>query len=437
MKVYVERFLVVLVLIFAQTAMANQQDWLINQEVGSKQKTPDPDSSEPASSVGLTSKTQQEERSPASAGIQAAPNPAVSLETAEEITRQIQQNQHAYRDLVRQHWARPVWSDAANWITYNDDFSVRRWVDYEQNEIKISLKSSEKRALSRSRQQATEELTKLLKTQVRDAIANDPLLASMEQLLTGLNGADWAQELVLGELFSGFGSKQEVSEGELAALTQKLMSNAELRFSENKALGVPAVGVPLSSAVTFFIPMPSQRLLRRAQSLKSDIKAHASALSVPEDLVFSVIHTESHFNPLARSLAPAYGLMQVVPRTAGRDATQFLFKQPQLLTPVDLFQPNKNIQIGTAYLSLLYSHYLQGVTDKLSRWYCTVAAYNTGVSNVARAFGGAPRLNEALPRINGLTAEQVLSRLLRHLPAEETRQYLQKVMARRIFYNEV
>ena len=82
---------------------------------------------------------------------------------------------------------------------------------------------------------------------------------------------------------------------------------------------------------------------------------------------------------------PAYGLMQIVPESAGKDATQQLFGQPKLLAPSYLYNSDNNIQVGTTYLNILYYRYLRKIENPTSRLYCTIAAYNTGAGNVAKA----------------------------------------------------
>ncbi len=66
-------------------------------------------------------------------------------------------------------------------------------------------------------------------------------------------------------------------------------------------------------------------------------------------LALAIIHIKSSFNPMAVSYIPAYGLMQIVPQTAGRDVTKNLFGKPMILTPSYLFNKKNNINIGTGY----------------------------------------------------------------------------------------
>jgi membrane-bound lytic murein transglycosylase C len=150
--------------------------------------------------------------------------------------------------------------------------------------------------------------------------------------------------------------------------------------------------------------------------------------------MMAIIHTESHFNPLARSHIPAFGLMQIVPSTAGRDATRKLYKKPSLLSAQYLYNPRKNIEVGAAYLNVLYYDYLKDIKNPESRLYYTIAAYNAGASSVARAFIGKASFTDAVDTINRMTPEQVLERLVKKAPHKETRQYVEKVLKRRAYY---
>ena len=72
-------------------------------------------------------------------------------------------------------------------------------------------------------------------------------------------------------------------------------------------------------------------------------------MKIPQELIYAIMESESSFNPMARSNIPAYGLMQIVPRSAGIDAYNFLYKEKKLLSSRYLYNPSNNIKMGTAY----------------------------------------------------------------------------------------
>jgi membrane-bound lytic murein transglycosylase C len=80
-----------------------------------------------------------------------------------------------------------------------------------------------------------------------------------------------------------------------------------------------------------------------------------------------------------------------------------------------------------AYLKILDSRYLKRITNKQSRLYCVIAAYNTGAGNVAKTFTGKTRIKPAAKIINKMTPDEVYNYLRKHLPYEETQRYIVKV----------
>lgn len=123
--------------------------------------------------------------------------------------------------------------------------------------------------------------------------------------------------------------------------------------------------------------------------------------------------------------APAYGLMQLVPTSGGREALKHVQGIDQTPTPEYLFDPDHSIELGTAYLSVLGNTEFHAIDNQNSRDYCVIAAYNTGPRNVTRTF--ANDRNEALNNINGLEPSTLYDRLRTNLPSEETRQYVVRV----------
>src|SRR6185436_12356474 len=165
---------------------------------------------------------------------------------------------------------------------------------------------------------------------------------------------------------------------------------------------------------------------KQAEKFRPAVAKAASQYKVSQSLVFAIIRTESNFNPYAVSAAPAYGLMQLVPTSGGREAHRRARGSDGIPTKEELFDANNNIEFGTAYLSVLLFKQLEMVGNSVSREYCVISAYNTGPGNVLRTFNR--NQTDAVNEINRLEPSAVYERLRAGLPYAETRDYLQKVV---------
>merc|ERR1712065_121171 len=132
--------------------------------------------------------------------------------------------------------------------------------------------------------------------------------------------------------------------------------------------------------------MPPKTMIKKARLYKDDVNKNAYEQKIREALVFAIMHSESSFNPMARSHIPAFGLMQIVPRSAGIDSYKYLYGKRKVVSSTYLYDSKKNIKMGSAYLHLLQYKYLSHIKDPISKLYCVIAAYNTGAGNVAKAF---------------------------------------------------
>jgi membrane-bound lytic murein transglycosylase C len=171
--------------------------------------------------------------------------------------------------------------------------------------------------------------------------------------------------------------------------------------------------------------MVSNLAVKQADKYRLLVHQFAKQYDISPSLVFAIIRTESNFNPYAVSSAPAYGLMQLVPTSGGRDAYRRAKGKDAVPSRDYLFDPANNVELGTAYLNVLMFDQLDEVAHNVSREYCVIAAYNTGPGNVLRTFS-RDRV-AAVNQINGLQPAGVYDQLRQNLPYQETRHYLQKV----------
>ena len=107
---------------------------------------------------------------------------------------------------------------------------------------------------------------------------------------------------------------------------------------------------------------------------ESIINSCALEYGVDSSLVKAVIQAESNYNPNAVSRKGATGLMQLMPKTA------------QSLKVNNSFNPAENIRGGVRYLKFLLETCKGDVALAL-------AAYNAGLSNVAK-YKGVPPFSE-------------------------------------------
>lgn len=172
------------------------------------------------------------------------------------------------------------------------------------------------------------------------------------------------------------------------------------------------------------IQLVPNHLDKRAHKYLPYIRQAAAKYGVDQSLILAIMQIESSFNPYAVSRSDALGLMQIMPNTAGKDVFRAQGKSG-IPSRNYLFDPANNIDLGTAYLSLLQNAYLGEITNATSRRYAIITAYNGGAGSVLRVFHNDKKL--AAQIINKMPPGDVYQALVTKHPAEQSRNYLIKV----------
>jgi len=323
-------------------------------------------------------------------------------EEFEAFVKRWQEAEQAYRAQVAKHWQDAELSGRTRLVQYSGNLNQRTIVDYEENTVTVELAQDQSDA--EVRETLARELNKLRRTTVAEAASQDPVLVNAGVSVRYKSGSQVGQR----KLVPGLADAEFTADA--------------VTISRNQG------------RVTAKVKVPDRNTLKLAEEFLPLAQENARKWGIPPALILAVAHTESSFNPLARSHIPAFGLMQIVPTSAGKDISQELYGSPRLLTPDYLYDPEKNIEAGSVYLYLLLNRYFRQVADTESRFYMAVSAYNTGPGNVARAMSNTTKLPAATRVANQLKPEEVYRHLLQNLPAQETRNYLTKVTERYAFY---
>ncbi len=340
------------------------------------------------------------------------------LKEFDEFVIAWKQAETQYKKEISKKWDNPILPSKKVWVSYSEDLNTRTSIDYGTGRVKVEFNKLSDDAAPIAN--ATKIFKKLATQNVQKALLSDPVYREVS--LDFERNVDTNNEV------------NTSSEVKLASTEIKLLT--PLLISKSIAEKTPTVSTD-SNVTSVIFELPEQSLPQKAKPFMEEIQKQANLRQISPSLLLAIIHTESSFNPMARSSIPAFGLMQIVPTTAGVDVSVFINGKPLLYTPEYLFQPSNNIEAGSTYLHILYQRYFKAVRNETSKKYLAIAAYNTGIGNVAKTLTGTSSLNRAAIAANLMSPQQLHQKLLRNLPAEETRNYLRKVLKRSDDYEKI
>ena len=312
------------------------------------------------------------------------------------------------------------------WVSYIDELDQRSVVDFENGVVNVEVALSSEQRIND--EQAKKKLEQALLKAMKQGVDDRPIQQIAKQPVSKPVGRD----VLSGQIALANGAVAQ--RGDYQTIAREVVANVK----KKKLLGGDGKTRVVYHAQLKLVP---DHIRVRAVKFQPLVNKYAAKYQIPAAVVFAVMETESMFNPTARSAAPAFGLMQLVPTSGARDAYRYVYKKDKVVSDTYLYNPDNNVHLGTAFLRRLNSDYLGGIKSDQSRMFATIAAYNTGAGNVFRAFVGSSyslsqyrKYNDykkaALREINRRSSEEVYQYLVNHLPHAETRRYIKKVTER-------
>ena len=365
-----------------------------------------------------------------------------------------------FQQDVIQQWGKAEPVKAGYDVEFSENKNVKSVVDYENDLVKVELIVDKKLSQAEA-EKAIQKQVELLLTDKQSNIANvfadntinEQATIQVSDIEFSEGNKQQSKGIIVQQTQAQAqeidkkadrallpGSLLTEKEANILATQEKTEllknSNTRLNNSETSYVDAQENANKNTKIVSYTVSLPKNSLQKRASKYVQFAEKESRVNHIPAPLIMAIMHSESAFNPNAKSAVPAYGLMQIVPRTAGHDVNKLVRNIDKPMQANELYIPEVNVETGSAYLNILDKRYLKRITDDQSRLYCTIAAYNTGAGNVARVFNkdGSRNINKAAKEINKLSADEVYQQLLTRLPYDETKHYLQRVNSRITLY---
>jgi len=357
-----------------------------------------------------------------------------------EIERELREYEKDIQSAIKKYEEKTahIWGDATvtpdprQDVTYRNNQTERSIINYEEGKVIVEIAINLDKSMNKKR------IARQLSDAIADILVNGPDTRSIIEIA---ENPDVDRKATKGQsLLSQVATQsgKPLTDNEVKGFTQKQLN----RVRRHQLTGND--GVTRYVFTTDFTLVP-EHIKVRAEKYRNSVELHANKFHIPTPLIYAIMETESFFNPFAKSPVPAFGLLQLVPTTGARDAFKFLFNEDTVVKEDYLYSPEKNIELGVAYMHVIYYKYLHKIQDPKTRLWVMIAAYNTGVINVLKGINGEYDKqkygsmynwkNLAIDKINKMTPEQVFQLLQKNLPAEETRDYLNKVRQNMVKYS--
>jgi len=330
----------------------------------------------------------------------------------------------AYKKELAKYWKNPELSTKNEWVSYSQDKKSRSKVDFKNDTLVVEvIAKDEKEAQKKLENRVAYAISKNTKEVVDSDELQRKIAILSKKSKRVINSQMDAKPILSTLIFEKKPTEKEVQKYSKAVVRKEKIVKSDSKIASENLYKV-------------VIQLPKNSKLKRSEVYKKEVFKNAQRFQLPVELVFAIIQTESNFNPFAKSHIPAFGLMQIVPHSAGRDTYRLLYKKDGIPSATYLYNGKNNIEMGSSYLYILYYRYLKKIKNPQSRLYCAIAAYNTGAGNIAWAFTRRTNMRRAAQKINAMNPDEVYEKLLSDLRYDEPKHYLRRVKKRMQIYKE-
>jgi membrane-bound lytic murein transglycosylase C len=318
----------------------------------------------------------------------------------DRLIKEQEEQQARFQAEIEQKWQEFNRSTSIKWVEYNQSRDAVSMVDFEKGTVvfEVIVKDGEPMALENVKEKIAKQAEKIFWKQdlAGKTTMGNQIASSKGYVVNPDNLNRYLKEEVLPEI------KPD-------PLPYKSKDKTKRR------------------KYTARVGMVKNHIKIRAEKYMPIVEKNAKRFNIDPELVMATIHTESHFNPNARSAVNAIGMMQIMPRFAGREAYKSIYGEDKIITTEYLLDPENNIELGCAYLKILMYRYFKNVDGETKKKYVTICGYNCGPTFMRRKIINKHNLS--------VMNDKEVYDLLKLKTPQETRGYIDKVTGRIPLYD--
>ena len=373
----------------------------------------------------------------------------------DDSEKKLREKREKFKKAVEKKWDTYEESTSKSYVSYSKDLSSRTIVDFEKGEVTIELIVDEEDPKNDSYDSNSDLDLRLFTTKLKLSskfLSINPRLLNVLMMIVFQEDEDSNNDDNVNSSFTKRLSKllkEKGDDGEPILKDQLVDASGKAVETVGNTLGIAkdlisdktkkvrmhfAKDGKKRTIISIKIPLSDNHMEKRRERYKELIEIEARRFNIPTEIALAIAETESAFNPKAKSHVPAYGLMQLVPKTGARDAYQWIYKKDKFISGRYLYKPRNNVELGCAYLSMIRHHYFSAIRDDELAYICAIPAYNTGVGNVSKALINKTNIREASKKANKMNKDELYDKLYSDLSSKEAKNYLKKVWTRKENY---